>query len=383
VGEGRESGGHPGELTELTVPHKQIGVAIVGAGRIGTLRAHLAAAHPGVKFLAIADADHARARTLAERTQAQLACDSNLEAIAHPEVQAVIVATSEHEHAAPVLQALERGKAVLVEKPIALELEDAGRILAALESSKGSLRVGYSRRFKRRYLTAKEQIRRGRLGRIVGISARLYNTRAQVCQMLDRNPGATPVVDSLTYYVDLLGWFVPDNAVVEVSAWGQAGAIRARGYDCDDVTWAILRLADGAIVNLGVSFALADRYPSLGYSGRFEILGTEGSLIIDDDHLDQLLYTERGIPHIYIPDHTVNMAFLGSSAPGDWAEGDFWGPLANETRAWLDHLTTGRPCALTTAAEARNNLAITLAIEHSVASGKSVRLEPGLIPGPL
>lgn len=358
------------------VEHRQIGVAVIGAGRIGALRAHLAATHPGVRFLAVADTDSKRARGLAEKTNAQLVCQENMEAIAHPDVHAVIVSTSEHEHTAPVLQALERGKAVLVEKPIALELEDASRILAALETSGGSLRVGYSRRFKRRYLTAKEQIRRGRLGKIVGVSARLYNTRAQVYQMLDRNPGATPVVDSLTYYVDLLGWYVPDNPVVEVSAWGQAGAIRARGYSCDDVTWAVLRLADGAIVNLGVSFALPDRYPSLGYSGRFEILGTEGSLIIDDDHLDQLLYTERGIPHIYIPDHTVNMAFLGSSAPGDWAEGDFWGPLANETRAWLDHLTTGRPCALTTAEEARNNLTVTLAIEHAVASGKPVRLTP-------
>lgn len=354
--------------------HRQIGVAVIGAGRIGALRAHLAASHPGVRFLAVSDTDLKRARALAEKTNARLASQDNMEAIAHPEVDAVIVSTSEHEHTAPVLEALARGKAVLVEKPLALELEDVGRIVAALDAGKGSLRVGYSRRFKRRYLTAKEQVKRGRLGKVVGVSARLYNTRAQVYQMLDRNPGATPVVDSLTYYVDLLGWFVPDNPAVEVSAWGQGGAIRARGYTCDDVTWAILKLADGALVNLGVSFALPDRYPALGYSGRFEILGTEGSLIIDDDHLDQLLYTERGIPHIYIPDHTVNMAFLGSSAPGDWAEGDFWGPLANETRAWLDHLTTGRPCALTTAEEARNNLAITLAIEHAVASGKPVKL---------
>ncbi|MBI1989303.1 MAG: Gfo/Idh/MocA family oxidoreductase [Betaproteobacteria bacterium] len=356
--------------------HRQIGVAVVGAGRIGAMRAHLAAAHPAVRFLAVSDADPARARALADKTQARVSSADNLEVISHPEVDAVIVSTSEHEHTAPVLQALECGKAVLVEKPIALELEDASRILAALEASRGNLRVGYSRRFKRRYLTAKEQVKLGRVGKIVGISARLYNTRAQVYQMLNRNPGATPVVDSLTYYVDLLGWYAPDNPVVEVSAWGQAGTIRARGYDCDDVTWAILRLADGAIVNLGVSFAFPDHYPSLGYSGRFEILGTEGVLVIDDDHLDQLLCTEHGIPHIYVPDHTVNMAFLGSSAPGDWAEGDFWGPLASETRAWLDHLSTGRPCALTTAAEARNNLAVTLAIEHAVASGKPVKLSP-------
>jgi len=70
----------------------------------------------------------------------------------------------------------------------------------------------------------------------------------------------------------------------------------------------------------------------------------------------------------------VNMAFLGSSAPGDWAAGDFWGPLAGETRAWLDHLATGRPCVLATPEEARHNLEVTLAIERAVATRKTVRL---------
>ena len=60
--------------------------------------------------------------------------------------------------------------------------------------------------------------------------------------------------------------------------------------------------------------------------------------------------------------------------PGDWVGGEFWGPLASETRNWLDFVATGRPCALATAREARSNLAITLAIEEAVASGKTVRL---------
>ena len=63
-----------------------------------------------------------------------------------------------------------------------------------------------------------------------------------------------------------------------------------------------------------------------------ELLGTEGTMIIDDDHLDHLLYSEKGVPHAYVPDHGVKMAFLGSNTAGDWAVGDFWGPLANETR---------------------------------------------------
>jgi len=352
----------------------QLGVAIIGAGRIGGLRAQLAARHPAVRYLAVADVDLGKAQKLGAGIGAQLVTGDSIEAISNAAVNAVIVSTSEHEHVAPVIAALKLGKAVLVEKPIALSLDDADVIMTALEQSTAGLHVGYSRRFKRRYLLAKEQILRGRLGDIVGMSARLYNSRAQVFQMLDRHAGATPVVDSLTYYIDLMGWYLPDNPVAEIWARGKGGVIREAGYDCDDVTYAVLTLADGALVNLSVSFALPEKYPSLGYCGRIELLGTQGVHIIDDDHLEQLLYTDRGIPHIYIPDHTVNMAFLGSSAPGDWAVGDFWGPLANETRSWLDHLATGRECALATAREARDNLQITLAIEEAVRSHKCVHL---------
>lgn len=353
---------------------KDIGLAIIGAGRIGTMRATLAASHAAVRCIGVADTDAAAANKLAEACGASIVGSDSLEVISNPAINTVIVATGEHQHVEPVLQALNQGKQVLVEKPIALKLADADKLIAAAAQSSGSLHVGYSRRFKRRYLTVKEQISRGRLGSVSGLSARIYNSRAQVFQMLKRDPYATPVVDSLTYFVDLLGWYVPDNPVIEVWARGKGGTIRKAGFDCDDVTYAVLTLADGALVNFSCSFALPDKYPSLGYCARIEVIGTEGVLMIDDDHLDQIMYTERGIPHIYVPDVTVNMAFLSSSAPGDWVGGDFWGPLASETRNWLDFVATGRPCALATPLEARNNLAITLAIEEAVASGKTVRL---------
>jgi predicted dehydrogenase len=97
-------------------------------------------------------------------------------------------------------------------------------------------------------------------------------------------------------------------------------------------------------------------------------------MLLDDDHTEQVMYSEIGFPHVYVPDLTVNMTFLGSSTPGDWALGDFWGPLAAETRAWLDHLSTGRPCALTTPDVAKRTLEVTLAIQESAAAGKPVRL---------
>src|SRR5215208_8056165 len=98
---------------------KELGIAVVGSGRIGTLRARLAAKHPAVGFLAVSDRDPARAHALARQTQADFHSGVNEAIIARPEVDAVIVSTAEGEHSAPVRKALELGKPVLVEKPIA------------------------------------------------------------------------------------------------------------------------------------------------------------------------------------------------------------------------------------------------------------------------
>ena len=355
---------------------RPLGIAVVGAGRIGTLRARLAGKHPAVGFLAISDRDPQRAQALATAAGAQFHSADNDAVIEHPSVNAVIVSTPEGDHAAPIIRALELGKPVLVEKPIALDLEEADRVLAVLARTRGNLRVGYSRRYKECFLRAKEQMNQGRLGKVIGGLARVYNSRAQAFAILKRVPHATPVVDVLTYYVDLMNWFLEGDRPAEVVARAQHGIFREAGYRADDVTWAIVTYASGAVVSFGVSYALPARYPTLGQSDRVELLGAEGTMIIDDDHMDHVLYSDRGVPHAYVPDHQVNMAFLGSNTAGDWAVGDFWGPLGNETRAWLDSLVTGAPTVHTTPGEARLNLETTLAIEHSARTGDAVRLNP-------
>ncbi len=79
----------------MTIKNDYLGVAVIGAGRIGTLRARLAAKHPAVRYVAISDADPARAKALAEQSGAQFPSGDNGEIIAHPEVNAVIVSTPE------------------------------------------------------------------------------------------------------------------------------------------------------------------------------------------------------------------------------------------------------------------------------------------------
>ncbi|MFZ2066086.1 MAG: Gfo/Idh/MocA family oxidoreductase [Xanthobacteraceae bacterium] len=354
---------------------KALGIAVVGSGRIGTLRARLAAKHPAVGFLAVADKDLGQAKKLAELAGADFHSADNDAVIAHPDVNAVFVSTPEGEHAAPVCRALELGKPVLVEKPLALSLNDAEAILKTLRTTGGTLRVGYSRRFKECFLRAKEQMIHGRLGKVSGALARVYNSRAQTFAILKRDPHATPVLDVLTYYVDLICWLLEGNKPVEVVARGQHGIFRDAGYSAHDVTWALVTFADGAVVNFGIAYALPARYPTQGQSDRVELLGSDGTMIIDDDHMEHLLFSEKGIPHPYVPGHSVEMAFLGSNTAGDWAMGDFWGPLGNETRAWLDFLSTGRPSIHATPEQAMLNLKTTYAIERAVSTGQVVRLD--------
>jgi hypothetical protein len=99
-------------------------------------------------------------------------------------------------------------------------------------------------------------------------------------------------------------------------------------------------------------------------------------MIIDDDHMENLIFSEGGIPHPYVPGHSINLAFLGSNTAGDWAMGDFWGPLGNETRSWLDFLSTGRGGDVhATPEQAMLNLKTTYAIERAVATGQAVRMD--------
>lgn len=357
-----------------TMRHQQLGIAVVGAGRIGTLRASMVASHPAVNMLAVSDQDSGRATTLAQKVEADFVSTNNLDVISHPQVDAVIVSTSEPEHMLPVIQALQRGKPVLVEKPIALNLNEADQMIATAERSGTELRVAYTMRFNRRYLLTKEQIVQSRLGRVVGGTARLYNTRAHGMQILQRSLAATFVQDALTYLVDLVGWFLEGVQPTEVYARGHGLVYRQAGYDTDEVTWAVITYADGTVINLGVGYALPAKYPTHGRLVRVELMGEHGVVLLDEDHKENVLYTDAGYPHAYVPQHNLEMVFLTSNASGNMALGDYWGPLGDETRAWIDHLVTGKPCPHTDAETARQTLEITTAIDLSARRGVPLKL---------
>lgn len=359
----------------MTRHRKDIGLGIVGTGKIGLQRARLAAQHPSIDFLALMDSDHAKAVALGEDLDADLVTESAAELAAHERVDAVVISTSEPFHTEPAIAALEAGKPVLIEKPIAMTLSDADRIVAAAEAAGVDARVGYSMRYLQKYSVGWDNVVDGKLGAIVGMTGRVYSSRAQGLTILERSADATPVVDIVTYLVDVACWYLAPQRPVQVVSRGHGTVFRDHGFDVDDVAWSMIRFSDGTVVDLGVCYMLPTQFPTTGQSIRFEVFGTDGVLLIDDDHRDQMLFSEHGYRNTYATHQEMNFAFLGSRTTGEWVGDQMFGRLANETRAWVDHLVTGKGCYLTTVAEARQVLAVTLAIEESLATGAAVDIE--------
>ncbi len=231
---------------------KNIGVAVIGAGGIGTLRAHSCAQIPQIGHLAICDINTEKLGKLAESVRADLVTENYEEAIRDDGVQAVIVSTDEESHYGPAKLAAELGKPVLIEKPFVLDLEEADDIVATAKQSDCPVYVGYTQRFRRRYLLAKQSVAAGQLGDIVTALGKIYVTRAVGEAVARRSPNTTPSINTLTYMVDLILWYMEGKKPVEVYARSASKVFKP--YNRDDFQWMIVTFDDGSVATLGTSW---------------------------------------------------------------------------------------------------------------------------------
>src|ERR687889_52292 len=114
---------------------KGIGLAIVGAGRVGLFRGEVAARHPAVEWIGIAEKNPERGRQVAEKIGAEFVTTDHRELLRRPEVTASIIATDEHLHVDPIMASVERGVPMLIEKPLATDLAESAKVLRAIEAS--------------------------------------------------------------------------------------------------------------------------------------------------------------------------------------------------------------------------------------------------------
>jgi myo-inositol 2-dehydrogenase / D-chiro-inositol 1-dehydrogenase len=355
---------------------RPIGLAIVGAGRIGLIRGEIAARHPSVQWIGVAEVLAERGKDVARRIGADFVTSDFRELLARPEVTAVIVATDEHLHVAPVLAAVERRLPMLIEKPLATELAESARVLHAIQASGVDAVVGYTQRFRRRFLAAKEKLRQGALGDVTLVTSRAFMNRLVAIdnyKRTDRPETISPMVISGTHALDVVMWLLEGKTPVEAYA-RSVDRVLGPTWKGIDLTAGLIVMDDGTLYHVNISWSLPVVWPGSVYSLEIGIVGTEGVLTIDDTHRDVVLATSKAQPAGYTPEATRHVDFMGSYPPGDVALGELWGPMREETNSWLGRLSLGHPTPHATAAEAHQRLMLTKALDVSARRRQPVRL---------
>jgi len=353
-----------------------LGVAVIGCGTIGRLRAENVHRHPSVDFVAVCDIDASKAEALAADVEADAWSTDAAELVRREEIDAVIVATTENAHFEPSLAAIQAGKHVLVEKPFTIERDEGQKLLAAADEYGVLMYTGFTQRFRRKFLGIKEHVEQGYLGELTAATSKIYLTQAVGRAVISRAGTTTPAINTLTYNIDLLLWFVAGAArPTTVYAQGNKGRIGTE-FDVVDSTWALVTFDNGLVAQLATTWELPEFNPAYNCSMEFELFGRDGVMRINDDHRENLLVSHKRVPSPYTPTASVNAAMLGSNMPGDWALGEYVGPLRDETQAFINSVGTGRPDRiLATGRDGLNALAIGRAIDRSIATGEVVRLD--------
>jgi len=359
---------------------KEIGLAVVGCGTIGRIRTLLASNFPGVRWIGVCDLKENLARKLAEDGQADFWTTDFKELLKRSEVNAAIISTDENKHVAPTLEAVERRHDLLIEKPLATDVQESLKVYNAIQTSGVDAVIGYTNRFRRRFLAIKERIKTGQIGEVTSATTRAFMNRMvpiATVRRTEQRKTLTPMVVSGTHSLDMSLWLLEGKEPVEVYARSVDKVLGKWGTK--DATFGLFTMKDGTIWSMNISWALPTVWPAAVYSLEIGIVGTKGVITVDDTHRELVLASEvaQGAgykPEGFEPEYARHVDFLTSYPPGDLHMRQIWGAMRDETHSWLTRLCTGLPTPHATAADGHRNLVLTMAMDLSAARGKALQL---------
>ena len=258
----------------------RLGVAVVGCGEIATSR-HLPAIadEAGVRLIATCDADEGLALDAAGRFGAAGATADLAEVLGDPKVEAVVVATPPWVTPRVTIAALQAGKDVLCEKPMATVLEDARAVARAAEATGRLVQVGLTYRHSPLLAALRRWIAEGRLGRPVVARLDLFSETwdqhgdpAHRTRMLATLASGPPSVHDGAHAADHLHYLL-DTEAVRAAAFALASRPE---FPAPNYNLAWVELANGDRAALEVGWL----YPSLPAT-RYELIGPAGRAWMD------------------------------------------------------------------------------------------------------
>jgi len=359
---------------------REMGLAIIGCGTIGRIRAEFARDYPGVAWLGLCDIKEDLGKKLAKDAKADFFTTDFRELLKRPEVDAAIIATDENFHTGPTLAALERGLDLFIEKPLATDVRESAKMLRSIQESGVDAVIGYTQRFRRRFLAIKERLVTGQIGEVTSVVTRAFMNRMApiaTVEKTDQRENLSPMVVSGTHSFDMCMWFMEGKEPVSVYARSTDKA--RKGWGIKDATFGLFTMDDGTLFSMNISWALPVVWPGPVYGLEIGIVGTKGVIDVEDTHRDLVLASEiaQGAgyrPEGFEPSHRRYVDFLTSYPPGDIWNGQIWGPIREETNAWFARLCTGLETPHARAEDGHRNLVLTMAMDLSAKRGEPLKL---------
>lgn len=327
-----------------------IGICLFGAGRIGSVHAANVARRADVDLRYIVDINNQAAQALADKYGAQVV--DTAQALADPNVHAVIIASATDTHAELIVAAAESGKAIFCEKPIDLHIDKVADCLSVVERTGALLSLGFNRRFDHNFATLHEGIRTGRIGKL------------EMIAITSRDPAPPPVDylkvsgglfrDMMIHDLDMARWLMGEEPV-EIFTFASC-LVNPEIGQIGDVDSAVVTMksASGLLCQISNS-----RRATYGYDQRVEVFGSRGMLRAENKAATQVEYfgedsVSRDKPlHFFMEryaeayqlelDDFVDAVKNGSKTRATGEDGRRALMLAD---AALESFTSGRPVAL-------------------------------------
>jgi UDP-N-acetylglucosamine 3-dehydrogenase len=332
---------------------RRLGMAVIGAGRMGSFHIETLEKIEQTELVAIADPDEATARERIGRRPIDWTPGYH-ELLARDEIEAVCVCTPSHRHAAVALDAIAAGKHVLVEKPIATTLQDGLRIGAAAREAGVKLMVGHIERFNPAVAKLAELVADDRLGRIY----RIHATRTGPLPTRILDAGVT--IDLATHDLDIMQ-YVLGRGITSIYAEGS----RFQHPSHEDMISCLLRFGDqGPMGLLDVNWLTPEKRREL------VVLG-EGGMLSASYLTQDVWFTES----VSMPTGWDELARIRGDAEGTAVRFALRRvePLRSELEAFADCVLndTDEPISADDGCRA---LAAALAVRDSAANSRPINL---------
>ena len=312
----------------------QINVGIIGTGWCGGIRANACAENPLVDKLYIAENN------------------KNIDTI-------IISATPETTHFPMALAALKAGKNVFLEKPIATTLKEAEELIDISIKNNVKFTIGYSQRFNSKYAYVKKSLNENLIGEPVTCLVSRHVTR-ELGEKISGRTALSPAAMESTHDLDFLLWCLQPRKPIKVYSQ-TSGKLFSKNSNTPDHQWILVTLDDGMTISVGGGWILPLGYPNYSHTW-IEVIGTDGSLFIDDSHKDVQLNTVKD-----------GIRYPMSSMPGEPVEHTHAGPMHEETNHFVNAVALNKQ-VLVKPEEAKTVMELYIAADLSAETGEPVIL---------